>query len=89
MLKCFVDQSLIKLVLMFQENLITTFPVELVSNMPRLHHLNLSHNFLEEFEDETFAKNEELVSLDISYNKFEEFSELTFKGLEVLEVRAM
>lgn len=55
--------------------------------MPRLHHLNLSHNFLEEFDDDTFSKNEELVSLDISFNKFEEFSELTFKGLGVLEVR--
>ena len=57
--------------------------------MPRLHHLNLSHNFLEEFDDETFSKNEELVSLDISYNKFEEFSKLTFKGLEVLNVRTI
>lgn len=55
--------------------------------MPRLHHLNLSHNFLEDFRDDTFAKNEELISLDISYNRFEDFNELTFKGLEVLEVR--
>lgn len=72
-----------------QENLISTFHPELVSNMPRLHHLNLSHNVLEEFSDETFVKNEELLSLDVSYNRFEEFSELTFKGLEVLEVRTM
>lgn len=55
--------------------------------MPRLHHLNLSHNFLESFNDDTFTKNEELLSLDLSYNKFVEFNELTFKGLEVLEVR--
>jgi Leucine-rich repeat (LRR) protein len=54
--------------------------------MPRLVHLNLSHNHLEELSDETFAKNEELTLLDISYNKFAEFSEYTFKGLEVLEV---
>jgi Leucine-rich repeat (LRR) protein len=54
--------------------------------MPRLHHLNLSHNLLHEIRDETFEKNEELISLDISYNKFAVFSALSFKGLEVLEV---
>lgn len=55
--------------------------------MPRLHHLNVSHNLLHELKDETFEKNEELISLDISYNKFEYFSNLSFKGLEVLEVK--
>lgn len=54
--------------------------------MPRLHHLNLSHNLLHELNDETFEKNEELISLDISFNEFEYFSNLSFKGLEVLEV---
>lgn len=54
--------------------------------MPRLHHLNLSYNLLNEIKDETFEKNEELISLDLSYNKFEAFSTLSFKGLEVLEV---
>ena len=63
-----------------------SFEQELISNMPRLHHLNLSHNLLYELKDETFEKNEELISLDISYNKFEYFSNLSFKGLEVLEV---
>lgn len=54
--------------------------------MPRLHHLNLSRNLLQELKDETFEKNEELISLDVSFNKFEYFSNLSFKGLEVLEV---
>lgn len=72
-----------------QENFLTIFPHELTSNMPRLHHLNLSHNRLDEFSDETFAKNEELVSLDIAYNNLKTFTELTFKGLEVLEVCAL
>lgn len=57
--------------------------------MPRLHHLNLSHNLLYDLKDETFEKNEELISLDISYNNFEYFSNLSFKGLEVLEVGAL
>lgn len=57
--------------------------------MPRLHHLNLSHNNLEAFDNETFNKNEELLSLDISHNLFSEFDEFTFKGLEVLEVFAL
>lgn len=57
--------------------------------MPRLHHLNLSHNNLEAFDNETFNKNEELLSLDISHNLFSEFDEFTFKGLEVLEVVAL
>lgn len=70
----------------FQDNKINSFEQELISNMPRLHHLNLSHNFLYDLKDETFEKNEELISLDISYNKFEYFSNLSFKGLEVLEV---
>lgn len=53
--------------------------------MPRLHHLNISHNLLHELKDETFEKNEELISLDMSHNKFEYFTRLSFKGLEVLE----
>jgi hypothetical protein len=69
-----------------QDNKIASFEQELISNMPRLHHLNLSHNLLYELRDETFEKNEEMISLDISYNKFEYFNNLTFKGLEVLEV---
>lgn len=55
--------------------------------MPRLHHLNLSQNFLIEILNKTFEKNEELSLLDISYNKVDSFNEFTFKGLEVLEVR--
>lgn len=54
--------------------------------MPRLHHLNLSHNILASFDNETFSRNEELLTLDISHNEFSEFDESTFKGLEVLEV---
>lgn len=65
------------------------FDQQSVSNMPRLHQLNLSHNFLDGFINETFVKNEELVSLDISYNRFANFTEYTFKGLEVLEVRKL
>lgn len=69
-----------------QENLISAIDGELFSNLPRLHHLNLSHNQLETFTDDTFGKSEELLSLDISFNSFHEFGEFTFKGLEVLEV---
>lgn len=62
------------------------FSEELFSNLPRLHHLNLSSNLLQDFHNETFEKNEELELLDISHNKFVSFNEFTFKGLEVLEV---
>lgn len=57
--------------------------------MPRLHHLNVSHNSLSELLDETFVHNEELMTLDISYNHFEGFNEFSFRGLEVLEVCAV
>lgn len=67
----------------------STFSDKLISNMPRLHHLNVSHNLLTELLDETFSKSEELISLDISYNRLESFNEFTFRGLEVLEVCAV
>lgn len=78
--------NLIKLDKYSQDNQITSFHQDLISNLPRLHSLNLSHNLLDDFSDDTFAKNEELLSLDVSFNYFVEFTEFTFKGLEVLEV---
>lgn len=69
-----------------QENEISSFDPNLISNMPRLHHLNLSDNLLDRLTDDTFAKNEELELLDLSDNYLGNFTENTFKGLEVLKV---
>lgn len=69
-----------------QENEISLFDPNLISNMPRLHQLNLSDNLLDHLSDDTFAKNEELELLDLSDNYLGNLTENTFKGLEVLKV---
>jgi hypothetical protein len=56
-----------------------------LASFPQLKELRLSHNDIEELDDDLFAANKKLISISLSYNRIKFIGEVTFKPLKQLD----